>query len=60
MKNDDIKINIIVSQNGVERVQILGGIINEKQGLRLYDCIAKNVKLLDRTLKDNYVSKRED
>ena len=55
---DDIKINIIVSPKGVERVQILGGSINEKRGLRLYDFIAKNVKLLDRTLKDNYSSKK--
>lgn len=54
---DDVKINIIVSQQGVERVQILGGIANQKSGMRLYDFIAKNVKSLDRSLKENYASK---
>ena len=54
MEKNDVRINIMVSQRGVERVQIMGGISNQKKGLGLYDFISKRVKSLDRALKANY------
>ena len=54
MKKDDVQIKIVVSPKGVEKVQIFGGIDNQKKGLSLYDFISKKVKSLDRALKENY------
>ena len=51
MKEDDVRINIVVSRRGVEKVQIFGGIKKQKKGMRLYAAISEQIESINSALK---------
>lgn len=56
MKIDDAQINIVVSQKGVEKVQIFGGVDSQNCGIDLYNYTSEIIKFLDRAVKEKYSS----
>jgi len=54
MKKEDVQINIVLSTDGVEKVQIYGDVRGRKEGLKLYDSIYKRIESLDRTIREKH------
>ena len=49
--NGDTLINIVVSAQGVDKVQIFGEEERQKKALQLYEAISGKIKALDRAVK---------